>query len=238
MIKIENTDVYGWEAAIRDLYNGKGVRWVYPNSYEAYISTHGKFLSCGTYPTEEQAREAVVITKIKLFEASVIAHGDNPSEVVKSVEKGYFASPNGNIYNRHGDLMIGAIDPCGYRHTILNRKNRNVHRVIAETFIPNPNNLPCVNHKDGNKLNNSIDNLEWCTYSENTIHAYQTGLEQKNCGENHHSHKLTKEDVEYIKQKYIKRDSEFGAVALANKFGVDRTTIHDIIRGKTWREVV
>lgn len=238
MIKIENADVYGWEAAIRELYNGKGVRWVYPKSYEAYISTHGKFLSCGTYPTEKQAREAVVITKIKLFEASVIAHGDNPFEIVESVEKGYFASPNGNIYNLHGDLMIGAIDHCGYRHTILNRKNRNVHRVIAETFIPNPNNLPCVNHKDGNKLNNSVDNLEWCTYSENTLHAYHTGLEQKYCGENHHSHKLTKEDVEYIKRRYIKRDREFGAVALANKFNVDRTTIHDIIRGKTWREVV
>ena len=201
MLKVENTEVFGWEAAIRELYNGKGVRWVYPNSYEAYISTHGKFLSCGTYPTEEQAREAVVITKIKLFEASVIAHGDNPSEIVESVENGYFASASGNIYNRHGDLMIGEIDHCGYRHTILNRKNRNVH-------------------------------------PENTIHAYQTGLEQKYCGENHHSHKLTKEDVEYIKRKYIKRDSEFGAVALANKFGVDRTSIHDIIRGKTWREVV
>ena len=60
-----------------------------------------------------------------------IAHGDNPSEIVESVEKGYFASPSGNIYNRHGDLMVGSVDHCGYRHTILNRKNRNVHRVIA-----------------------------------------------------------------------------------------------------------
>ena len=180
MIKIERVDVFGWEAAIRELYDGKGVRRVYHNSYEAYISTHGKFLSCGTYSTEEQAREAVVITKIKLFEASVIAHGDDPSEIVESVEKGYFASPSGNIYNRHGDLMIGAIDHCGYRHSILNRKNRNVHRVIAETFIPNPNNLPCVNHKDGNKLNNSADNLEWCTHSENTLHSYRTGLQTTN----------------------------------------------------------
>ena len=235
MIKLENVDVYGWEAAIRKLYNGKGVRWVYPNSYEAYISTHGKFLSCGTYATEEQAREAVVITKIKWFEASVIAHGDNPSEIVESVEKGYFASPSGNIYNRHGDLMVGAIDHCGYRHAILNRKNHNVHRIIAKTFIPNPDNLPCVNHKDGNKLNNSVDNLEWCTHSENIIHAYQTGLEQPMCGEQHHTHKLTEDAVKYIKQVYVKRDKEFGAVALAKKFNVDRTTIHDIVRGKTWR---
>lgn len=180
MIKIENIETYGWEAAIQGLYNGKGVRFVYPNSYEAYISTHGKFLSCGTYSTEEEAREAVAITKIKLFEASVIAHGDNPSEIIETVEKGYFASPRGNIYNRHGDLMVGAVDHCGYRHTILNRKNRNFHRVIAETFIPNLNNLPCVNHKDGNKQNNRVDNLEWCTHSENTLHSFRTGLQKTN----------------------------------------------------------
>ena len=131
--------------------------------------------------------------------------------------------------------MVGAVDHCGYRHAILNRKNRNVHRVIAETFIPNPNNLPCVNHKDGNKLNNSVDNLEWCTHSENTIHAYQTGLEQPMCGEQHHAHKLTEDAVKYIKRVYVKRDKEFGAVALAKKFNVDRTTIHDIVKGKTWR---
>lgn len=179
MIKIEHTHVSGWEAAVRGMYDGKGVRWIYPGSYEAYVCSHGQFLSCGTYPTEEQAREAVVITKIKLFEASVIAHGDDPCEIRECGDKGYFASPNGNIYNRHGHLMVGAVDHCGYRHTILNRKNRNYHRVIAETFIPNPDNLPCVNHKDGNKLNNSIDNLEWCTLSENTIHSFENGLQRK-----------------------------------------------------------
>ena len=180
MLTIENAETFGWEAAIRRLYSGKGVRFVYPNSYEAYISTHGKFLSCGTYSTEEEAREAVAITKIKLFEASVIAHGDNPSEIIETVENGYFASPQGNIYNRHGDLMASAVDHCGYLHTILNRKNRNIHRVIAETFIPNPNNLPCVNHKDGNKQNNRVDNLEWCTHSENTLHSFRTGLQKTN----------------------------------------------------------
>lgn len=128
MIKIENTQGYGWEAAISKLYSGKGVRFVYPNSYEAYISTHGKFHSCGTYDTEEKAQEAVITTKIKLFEESVVSHGDNPAEIVESVEKGYFASPTGNIYNRHGDLIVGAINHCGYRDVILNRKNKSIHR--------------------------------------------------------------------------------------------------------------
>jgi hypothetical protein len=179
MIKLEKTEVVGWEHAIRGMYDGKGVRRVYGGNYEAYVSSHGKFLSCGTYPTEGQAKEAVVITKLKLFEAGVLAHGDNPKEVVESVEKGYFVSPNGNIYNRHGDIMVGAVDRCGYRHVILNRKQKNVHRVIAETFVPNPNNLPCVNHKDGDKQNNSADNLEWCTKSENTLHSFKTGLQKK-----------------------------------------------------------
>lgn len=47
-----------------------------------------------------------------------------------------------------------------------------LHRLVAEVFIPNPKNLPCVNHKDGNKLNNYVDNLEWVSYKDNSRHAY------------------------------------------------------------------
>lgn len=54
--------------------------------------------------------------------------------------------------------------------------NASVHRLIAEAFIPNPENKETINHIDGNKQNNSIDNLEWATQRENNIHAYRTGL--------------------------------------------------------------
>ena len=155
----------------------------------------------------------------------------------------YKVDENGNVFSvRNNKFLKRMTFPSGYEYVHLcNGKGKTklfrVHRLVAETFIPNPNNLPCVNHKDGNKLNNSVKNLEWCTHSENMIHAYQTGLEQPRCGEQHHAHKLTEDAVKYIKQLYVKRDKEFGAVALAKKFNVDRTTIHDIVRGKTWGEV-
>lgn len=56
------------------------------------------------------------------------------------------------------------------------RKKFRVHRLVAEAFIPNPENKPCINHKDGNKHNNKKDNLEFCTYSENLEHAWKYGL--------------------------------------------------------------
>jgi hypothetical protein len=56
------------------------------------------------------------------------------------------------------------------------RKAPTVHQLVANAFIPNPDNYTCINHKDGNKLNNSVDNLEWCTPAENNKHAYSTGL--------------------------------------------------------------
>ena len=64
----------------------------------------------------------------------------------------------------------------GYPVVKVSGKCLRVHRLIAEAFIPNPLNLPFVNHKDGNKINNSVDNLEWCTQKQNVHHALRTGL--------------------------------------------------------------
>ena len=64
----------------------------------------------------------------------------------------------------------------GYIFVSLNNSSVLLHRVIAKTFIPNPNNYPEVNHIDGNKLNNDISNLEWCTAKQNTQHAVDNNL--------------------------------------------------------------
>lgn len=66
----------------------------------------------------------------------------------------------------------------GYLIVNLSNKTKRTHRLVAEAFIPNPNNYPCVNHKDGNKENNCVSNLEWCTYSHNNTEAYRLGLKE------------------------------------------------------------
>lgn len=124
-------------------------------------------------------------------------------------------------------------------HLRVNHKNLNrvVHRLMMKAFIPNPENKPFVNHKDGNKLNNSFENLEWCTASENRKHAYDTGL-CKACppiGEKNAQGKLKTEDVLSIRVllKYTNlRDKQIGEI-----FNVSQVTISQIHRRQTWRHI-
>lgn len=108
-----------------------------------------------------------------------------------------------------------------------------IHRAVAQTFIPNPNNLPQVNHIDGDKENNYVNNLEWVTSQENIIHAYKNGLNQT--GEKSVSSKLTHGDIEYIRSNHIPKDKEFGSAALAKKYGVHPSTISKIVHNKNWK---
>jgi len=87
----------------------------------------------------------------------------------------YLIDENGKIYNvKTKKYLKGSIGENGYLYYRLSKNGKKkmyyAHRLVAEAFIPNSNNLPVVNHKDGNKLNNNVNNLEWVSYSENTKH--------------------------------------------------------------------
>lgn len=116
-------------------------------------------------------------------------------------------------------------------------KTYKVHRLVAEAFIDNPDNLPQVNHIDANKKNNNVNNLEWCTFSENQLHAYKNGL-NSNAGERNPAHKLNENDVRYIRTNYKRRDKVYGITAMAKKYNVDRHTITRIVNDKYWKEVI
>lgn len=114
------------------------------------------------------------------------------------------------------------------------RKNCLVHRLIAKTFLPNPHNLPVVNHKDGDKMNNKVSNLEWLTRNGNIKHAINLGLFDVS-GEKNYSAKLTAHDVSEIRSKYVPH--KYTSQKLANEFKVSVTSITNIIRGKTWTNI-
>jgi hypothetical protein len=104
---------------------------------------------------------------------------------------------------------------------------------VALSFIDNPNDLPEVNHKDGNKLNNSTLNLEWVSSSENKFHAYETGLKIPIKGEKHNSSILTEEDVSRIKELYIPKI--FGKRKISKLLGLSIHAVDGVLRGKSWK---
>lgn len=117
------------------------------------------------------------------------------------------------------------------------RKQLKVHRLVMQTFCPvdGMEHLQ-VNHKDGNKQNNRIDNLEWCSPLDNTRHAIKTGLKpkMKQRGTNNYNSKLNWDDVKYIREHYNKETCN--CAALGKRFGVHQTTIKFVVDNKTWQE--
>ena len=117
----------------------------------------------------------------------------------------------------------------GYLRVHIAGKMYFVHRLVAEKYVPNPDGKPQVNHKDGNKLNNNADNLEWVTNQENRNHAINNDLHLK--GEKCPWSKLTQKQVDFIRNH-----PEIKNVELARAFGVHHKTISAVKNYRSWKD--
>lgn len=125
--------------------------------------------------------------------------------------------------------------PSGYFQVCLFKNSVRwyplVHRLLGFAFLPNPNNLPQINHINGNKLDNSLYNLEWISQSENQKHAYRIGLQPYQYGSNRPCSKLSENEVINIK-KLINQGLRLKKIA--DLYKVNPVTISDIKNNKTW----
>lgn len=144
---------------------------------------------------------------------------------------------------RKGQIIAPVMHNKGYPMAGLTfkgkKKNIKIHRLVAQSFIPNPRNKPQVNHIDGNKLNNIVTNLEWVDNKENMAHATSLGLKRKNRGLESKNMKLCLEDIIKIRELYqstlgLPYKERWSYKKLALRYRVDATTIMNIVRKRKY----
>lgn len=157
----------------------------------------------------------------------------------------YDVSEYGDVYSwKSGErvLMKLRTDIDGYKTVGLYKdgkcKRIKVHRLVADAFIPKTDGKDCVNHKDGNKWNNSVSNLEWCTRKENSIHASETGLlvygSKQRIGKAK-QRRFTHEQIQSIKELY--HSDGVSQRELGKMFGCDHSVISEIVTGKIYNDI-
>lgn len=136
-----------------------------------------------------------------------------------------------NIKKHIPEKVMAIRSHAGYKTVTIRIDSKtkvcSIHRLVAKTFLPNPNNYKCVNHIDGNKENNAVNNLEWCNYSHNMKHAYRNGLRVAKGRA-----KLSKSQVLEIRE--LCTSSGYTITKIADIFGVSKATISKIKNYKSW----
>lgn len=144
----------------------------------------------------------------------------------KSIARGKKGYVLANVDKGDGYLVV-ALSKNSQTKTHL------VHRLVAETFLPNPENKPHVNHIDRNRGNNCVENLEWATASENVQHSH-TCIPNLKAGSRNNNSKLTEDAVTDIRKMY---SEGFRQKDIAEKYGVKRNTVWDIVNRKSWTHI-
>jgi hypothetical protein len=161
---------------------------------------------------------------------------------IKGYEGLYQVSTKGEVISfkvsNKGRAMSPSIDKDGYlqiglRDTGSKRRWYRVHRLVAETYIPNPSNLPMINHKDCDPSNNEVSNLEWCDRSHNNKYRFLMGYEHR--GEKATTAKLTEEEVLAIYE--LAWEGDLTQKEIATLYKVSRGAISNIKYGATWSHI-
>jgi DNA-directed RNA polymerase specialized sigma subunit len=125
----------------------------------------------------------------------------------------------------------------GYEYVGLSKKatvkKQTIHRLVAEAFIENKENKPCVNHINGIKSDNRVENLEWVTYSENNKHAIINNLKPPKRGDENHFSKITTEqaiEIKYFTNGLLQKE-------IAKKYGIKDSSVSYIKSGKSWKHI-
>lgn len=171
---------------------------------------------------------------------------------IKSIDRPIWCKVNNSYSIRKGGMMIPNNQNSKKYWRISLSINKNgkrkmfaVHRLVAKAFIPNPKNLPQVNHIDGDRNNNRVENLEWCDNGYNQRHAWKIGLKDPiKISENSGMRKVSIEQIRYIKEEFLKIDTNIKGnktkfcKEMQEKFGLKSiNTIRWIIDGGTSKHI-
>ena len=298
MIKFENTDVYGFEHAIRgmrnpfDSWDKSDSRWkdnLFTQLPEFHIgetdaglchklnkggSPHNKFLrqivcwvditgpllwwkEFDTYRAGVEKNACSTMHRLtakpfalqdfsfeSIYEPPVIEAHDVEGDfeemwVEVPGHPKYRISNMGRVWSHKSErLLKPQVNSSNYKKVMMDKQQFYVHRLVAASFCDNPNHLPEVNHKDGNKWNNNYTNLEWVTKSENSLHAVKMGLKTVSGYTRYKvsrsARRFTDDEVAEIRSLY---NDGMTKQEIADKIGCSNSLICDLLNGNSYRQI-